>query len=186
MGKVYDQITPQIAGWIKWQKVFFVATASLSADSHVNCSPKGLNTFHMLSEHEVCYLDFTGSGAETIAHLRENGRIVIMFCAFDGPPKIVRLHGQGKVVPPDNPRWNNLAPYFGTSEEPRCFITVEVSRISDSCGFGVPLMNFERERDSMALWAKGKSEADLADYRRQKNAASIDGLPAWDEPYPTS
>lgn len=182
MGKVYDKITPQIADWIKRQKMFFVASASLSADSHVNCSPKGLNTFYILSDHEVCYLDFTGSGAETIAHLRENGRIVLMFCAFDGPPKIVRLHGKGNVVAPGNSRWHDLTRHFSVSEMPRCFVTVEVTRISDSCGFGVPLMNFERERDSLAQWAKGKSEADVADYRRVKNAASIDGLPAWDEP----
>jgi hypothetical protein len=182
MGKVYDQITPQIAAWIKRQKMFFVATASLSADTHVNCSPKGLNTFHILSDREVCYFDFTGSGAETIAHLRENGRIVLMFCAFDGPPKIVRLHGQGKIVTPGDTRWSELAQHFNQTEKPRCFIKVDVTRISDSCGFGVPLMTFEAERDSIAQWAKGKSDTDLADYRRLKNAQSIDGLAAWDEP----
>lgn len=182
MGKLFDRITPELAGWIARQRMFFVATAPLAADQHVNCSPKGLNTFHILSEHQVCYLDFTGSGAETIAHLRENGRIVLMFCAFEGPPKIVRLHGAGRVVTPQEPRGRELARHFDVAEQPRCFVEVDVTRISDSCGYGVPLMTFNRERDSMANWAEGKSEADLAAYRRLKNTTSIDGLAAWDEP----
>jgi hypothetical protein len=182
MGKVYDRITPELARWIGRQKVFFVSTAPLSAEQHINCSPKGMNTFHILSDHAVCYFDYTGSGAETIAHLRENGRIVVMFCAFDGPPKIVRLHGTGTIVQPGEKRGLDLAQHFHIPEKPRCFITVDVSRISDSCGFGVPLMTFNAERNSFSQWAEGKSDADMADYRRTKNATSIDGLHAWDEP----
>ena len=182
MSKLYPSITPQLAAWIKRQHVFFVATAPLDADHHVNLSPKGLDTFQILNDRSVAYLDFTGSGAETISHLRENGRITFMFCAFTGPPKIVRLHGRGRAVLPHNAEGLTLAPNFPAGEPPRCYIVADITRISDSCGFGVPLMAFEHERDSMAKWSEGKSAADLADYRRRKNMLSIDGLPAWDEP----
>jgi Pyridoxamine 5'-phosphate oxidase len=182
MGKLYPNITPAIADWIKRQPLFFVATAPLHATHHVNISPKGLDTFRILDERHVAYLDYTGSGAETIAQMRENGRITFMFCAFSGPPKIVRLHGQGRVVMPASHEGLALAPSFVSTEPPRSYIVADIARISDSCGFGVPMMRFESERDAMQKWAVGKSAQDLADYRRAKNAASIDGLPAWDDP----
>jgi Pyridoxamine 5'-phosphate oxidase len=182
MGKFYPVITPELRRWIGRQHVFFVATAPLGAGHHVNLSPKGLDAFRILGDREVAYLDYTGSGAETIAHLRENGRIAFMFCAFAGPPKIVRLHGTGRVAAPDSDEGRALAPRFTSSEPPRAYIVADISRVSDSCGFGVPLMGYERERDSMAKWAEGKTAGDMANYRRAKNALSIDGLPAWDEP----
>src|SRR5919201_7094587 len=110
MGKVYDGITPELADWLTQQRMFFVATAPLAADGLVNCSPKGMDSFRILGPREVAYLDLTGSGIETVAHLRENGRIVLMFCAFAGPPKIVRLHGSGTVVTPESPRFHELSP----------------------------------------------------------------------------
>jgi Pyridoxamine 5'-phosphate oxidase len=182
MGDVYPAITAKLADWIKRQPVFFVATAPLDAGHHVNVSPKGLDTFRILEERSVAYLDYTGSGAETIAHLRENGRITFMFCAFQGPPKIVRLHGHGRMVLPESDEGQGLAASFTPFERPRTYIVADITRISDSCGFGVPLMKFDRERDSMAKWAEGKSAEDIADYRRLKNSQSIDGMPAWDEP----
>jgi Pyridoxamine 5'-phosphate oxidase len=182
MGDVYPAITAKLADWITRQPVFFVATAPLDAGHHVNISPKGLDTFRILKERRVAYLDYTGSGAETIAHLRENGRITFMFCAFQGPPKIVRLHGHGRMVIPDSDEGQALAARFTPFERPRAYIVADITRISDSCGFGVPLMTFDRDRDAMAKWAEGKSADDMADYRRLKNSKSIDGIPAWDEP----
>jgi hypothetical protein len=182
MGKIYPSITPELKSWIERQHMFFVATAPLGAAHHVNCSPKGMNTFRVLSESSVCYFDYTGSGAETIAHIRENGRITLMFCAFQGPPKIVRLHGRGSVVARDHKDWTALRQMFVNEEDPRAIVVTDVTRVSDSCGFGVPVMEFKSERDSFAKWMEGKSPADLADYRRTKNANSIDGLPAWAEP----
>ena len=182
MGKIYPAITPQLKDWIGRQRVFFVATAPLSAGHHVNCSPKGMDAFRVLDDATVCYFDYNGSGAETIAHLRENRRITFMFCAFDGPPKIFRLYGSGEVLARNHADWDSLAARFALPEEPRSIIRARITRISDSCGFGVPLMGFKAERDSFEKWAAGKTEADNSAYRRAKNAESIDGLPAWDEP----
>jgi predicted pyridoxine 5'-phosphate oxidase superfamily flavin-nucleotide-binding protein len=180
MAKVFERIDPQLREWIAKQRLFFVATAPLSGDGHVNLSPKGpIGTLRVLDEHTVAYLDITGSGAETIAHLRENGRIVVMLCAFEGPPRIVRLHGRGEVLEPgsvDFPDVNALP------EQHRTVIRVAVERIADSCGFGVPLMAYEGERPQSLAWAetklaKGGPRA-LEDYVAEKNAVSIDGLPA--------
>jgi hypothetical protein len=182
MGKIYDEISPPFRAWISRQRLFFVATAPLSASQHVNCSPKGMDTFRVLGPHSVCYFDYTGSGAETIAHLRENGRIVFMFCAFEGPPKILRLHGVGTIVKPGDGNWARLASLFNLPEPPRAIITAEIARVSESCGFGVPLMDFRENRDAFQKWNAGKSAQDLVNYRSTKNATSIDGLPAWDEP----
>lgn len=182
MGKVYSEVTPQLQAWINRQHMFFVATAPLSAAHHVNCSPKGMDTFRILGPVSACYFDYTGSGAETIAHLRENGRIVLMFCAFEGPPKIVRLHGRGSIVRPDDSAWEALSPLFSLPEQPRAFIKIDISRVSDSCGFGVPLMDFKSDRDAFQKWNHGKSAQDFADYRRANNAHSLDNLPGWDEP----
>jgi Pyridoxamine 5'-phosphate oxidase len=181
MGKTYESITPDIAEWIEQQHVFFVATAPLSAAGHVNTSPKGLDCLRITGPRQVAYLDATGSGAETIAHLRENGRIVLMFCAFSGPPKIVRLHGKGTVVTRTSPHWAAWLSRFPAIAAPRSVIVADVTRVSDSCGYGVPTMDFKEERDVLARWAATKGPAALPSYRREKNAQSIDGLPAIDQ-----
>jgi len=179
MGSTYPQIDDRLAQFIERQPVFFVATAPLSPDGHVNCSPKGNDgTLAVLDPHRVAYLDLTGSGIETVAHLQENGRIVLMFCAFAGPPRIVRLHGKGEVVGVGDPRFESLSKNFAPNDGARAVITVDVERISDSCGYGVPLMAFERYRDNLDHWVKTKGgPAGLAAYRHEKNVISIDGLP---------
>lgn len=181
MGKLYEHITGDIATWIKQQHMFFVATAPLRIEGHVNCSPKGLDVLRILDPGKVAYLDLTGSGAETIAHLRENGRIVFMFCAFSGAPKIVRLHGRGKVVTKTSPEWETLLTLFPGYPAARSIILVQVIRVSDSCGYGVPKFDFQENRDAMQRWADTKGGAALPEYRKLKNTKSIDGLPALDD-----
>ncbi|NJL48664.1 MAG: pyridoxamine 5'-phosphate oxidase family protein [Leptolyngbyaceae cyanobacterium SM2_5_2] len=178
MGKVYREITPALAEWLCQQRLFFVATAPLAANGHINCSPKGGDCFRMLDPLTVAYQDLTGSGAETIAHLRENGRLVMMFCAFEGPPQIVRLHGVGEVLTPEHPDFAALISLFSPHPGLRSIVRLQITRISDSCGYGVPLMQFQAERDNLHTWAKGKGPERLVAYRRQKNQFSIDGLPA--------
>jgi predicted pyridoxine 5'-phosphate oxidase superfamily flavin-nucleotide-binding protein len=177
VGKVYDVIDDRLQEFIQAQRVFFVATAPLEADGHLNLSPKGNNRVEVLDGRTVAYLDLTGSGVETIAHLRENGRIVVMFCAFDGPPRIVRLHGRGEVIEKCEAAYPGLAAHFPEHPSARAVIRVSVERISDSCGYGVPLMNFERERTQMDDWAAHKGPDGIIAYQATKNAASIDGLP---------
>jgi len=158
MAEVFDGIDERLAEWIAAQPLFFVATAPMSADGHVNCSPKGLpGTFAVLGENEVAYLDLTGSGAETIAHVKENGRIVIMFCAFTKRPRIVRF-----------------ADYLGA----RSIVRIAVDRVSDSCGYGVPAMEFVRERENLPLDHAKRGADGLEIYRQDNNAVSLDGLPA--------
>jgi predicted pyridoxine 5'-phosphate oxidase superfamily flavin-nucleotide-binding protein len=184
MGKVFDAIDDHLREWIARQRVFFVGTAPLDGDGHVNVSPKGpIDTLRVLGPHRVAYLDVVGSGAETIAHLRENGRIVVMLCAFEGPPRIVRLHGRGRVVAfddPSVPRAGFASP--APEEAHRAVIVVDVTRVADSCGYGVPLMAYEGERPHQALWAAKRLRADgpgaIERYKADKNARSIDGLPA--------
>jgi hypothetical protein len=176
MGKIYDSLTPEIQQWLAQQNVFFVATAPLSNDGHINCSPKGGDTFRLVGEREVAYLDLTGSGIETVAHIQENGRIVLMFCAFNGAPKIVRLHGNGKVVYPTDPDFGRLRTCFGDHAGVRSIIHVRVTRISDSCGHGVLLMDFVGHRDLIEKWSSTKGPEWLAEYRTAKNQASIDGI----------
>jgi hypothetical protein len=180
----HADITPDLADWIARQHVFFVATAPRSPDAHINLSPKGGDAFRVLGPLEVAFHDYTGSGIETVAHLRENGRIVIMFCAFDGPPKIVRLHGQGTVIAPCDARFAGLAQLFPPNPGTRSIIHVAVTRVSDSCGYGVPLMDFRTDRDTLDRWAIGKGEGGLRAYRTAKNQRSIDGLLGFDEPAP--
>jgi hypothetical protein len=183
--KLHEKIDGRLREFVEAQHMFFVATAPSGDDGHVNLSPKGLaGTFVVLGEHRVAYLDFHGSGAETIAHLRQNGRITIMFCAFQGPPNIVRLHGRGTHTPIGSPDLDGLLAHFPDAPDLhglRGVITVEVDRVSDSCGYSVPLMSYEGDRDLLLRWADRKDEAALADYRRAKNATSIDGLPAFDQ-----
>jgi hypothetical protein len=181
MGKTYTSIFPELSDWLAQQKVFFVATAPLAQEGQVNCSPKGCDTFRILGEHEVAYLDLTGSGIETVAHLQENGRIVLMFCAFSGPPKIVRLHGKGVVIYPDHPDFSRLQSFFPGHAGVRAIIQVTVERISDSCGHGVPLMSFVAHRDLIEKWSASKGPQGLAEYRATKNRASIDGIPGYQQ-----
>jgi len=179
MGKVLDTIDDEMAGWLAEQRVFFVATAPLSADGHINCSPKGGDCFRVLGPHSVAYLDYTGSGVETVAHLKENGRIVIMFCAFDGKPQIVRFHGVGTVFTIDEPGFDDLAAHFPTNPGSRAVVKVTVERVSTSCGFSIPMMGFRENRDILDKWAVAKGSDGLDEYRKQKNTHSIDGLPGF-------
>jgi hypothetical protein len=183
MGKRFDEIDDRLQAWIARQRMFFVATAPSGDDGHVNVSPKGpIESLRVLDPHTVAYLDVVGSGAETIAHLRENGRIVVMLCSFEGAPRILRLHGRGEVLPAG-------AVDFGTTPPPgaeRAIIRVEVERIADSCGYGVPVMRYEGTRPQYEAWAesqvrRGGTEA-MDAYMARHNATSIDGLPALDAP----
>lgn len=182
MGKVYDAIDDKLQAWIEARPLFFVATAPLSGDGHVNCSPRGLDTLRILGPTTVAWLDLTGSGAETLAHLRENGRIVLMFCAFTGPPKIVRLHGRGEALILGTPEFDALRPHFPDLPGARAIIRVEVSRISDSCGYAVPRMDLVEDRDVLQKWSEKRGEEGLEAYRQERNRVSLDGLPAWHAP----
>ena len=177
MGQVYESITPELKAWIAQQHMFFVATAPLSKEGHVNTSPKGLDCLRIIGPAQVAYMDVTGSGAETIAHLHENGRIVLMFCGFSGAPKIVRLHGTGKVITKTSPDWLNWKDRFPPIAAVRSVIVVDIKRVSDSCGYGVPKMDFVEDRDAMSRWAATKGN-NLPAYRLEKNTKSIDGLDA--------
>ncbi len=179
MGKVYEEIDERLTAFIGKQQMYFVATAPLAAEGHVNLSPKGLDSFAILGPHTVAYLDLTGSGIETVAHLRENGRIVILFCAFEGPPLLVRLHGRGEAITPEHPDFVDLVARFPEHHGVRSVVRVEVARISDSCGFGVPLYDYRGQRDQLEAWAKVKGEV-VVDYQRDNNTQSIDGLPGLD------
>ena len=176
MGKQLTTIDDQLRDFIHSQPVFFVATAPLDASGHVNLSPKGLDSLRVLGGDVVAYADLTGSGVETISHLKENGRIVFMFCAFEGPPKIVRLHGVGEVIEPDHPDFLELSEHFPAYDGLRSVIRVECTRISQSCGFGVPKMEFVAHRDQLIQSAAKKGPAGIKAYQQQKNRLSIDGL----------
>ncbi len=188
MAKVFDAIDTPLREWIAKQHVFFVASAPLDGEGHVNVSPKGpIGMLRVLDDRTVAYLDLVGSGAETIAHLRENGRIVVMLCATEGPPRIVRLHGRGEVIAADDERFAALMERCAfeqpaVAEARRAVVRVDVTRIGDSCGYGVPLMSFEGHRPHMEKWASKRLRTEgpeaLRDYQREKNASSLDGLPA--------
>lgn len=182
MGKTYETIDSALEAWIARQRLFFVATAPLAADGHVNASPKG-GTLHVLGPRLVAYVDGVGSGIETVAHVRENGRIVVLLCAFEGPPRIVRLHGRGRVVDGGSPEFDAL---LGRLIEPwssaRAVVLVEVTRIADSCGYGVPLMTYQGERTQSRDYVVRSSDEKLRGKLRDWNARSLDGLPGLDEP----
>ena len=194
MAQIYPGLDERLIGFIARQPVFFVATAPClrpdGGGGHVNVSPKGYrDTFAVLGPLTVAYLDLTGSGAETIAHLRQNGRITIMFCSFDHAPKILRIYGTGRVVLPADPDWPGLAAAFGGEYDRengtdlgnrRAIIVVSADRIADSCGYAVPVMEFGSEREVLTRWAERKTPDGLVGYRAEHNAASIDGLPALD------
>lgn len=182
MGKTFERIDESIRTWIAKQKMFFVATAPNTADGHVNCSPKGHDSFRILDDTTVAYRDLTGSGIETVAHLKENGRIVIMFCAFEGAPKIVRFYGKGEVLQPGHAEFDSIAAAFEKKSDAeefatRAFIRIRVSRISDSCGYSVPLFDYKADRDVLLKWSDNKQPEGVKEYQRKKNGASIDGLP---------
>ena len=180
MGRFYDHIPEQLVEWLEAQPVFFVASAPLGEDGHVNVSPKGGDTFRVLDASTVAYLDLTGSGAETTAHLRENGRLTIMFCAFDGKPNIVRLFGQAKTVLPGHADFDNLATQFPANPGTRGVVHLVVEKVGTSCGYGVPLMQLVGPRTILDEWAERKTHDEMSAYRATKNASSIDGLPAFD------
>ena len=177
MGQVVEAITAELQAFIEAQPLFFVASAPLASNGHANLSPKGLDTLRVLSPTRVAYMDLTGSGNETSAHVTENGRITLMFCAFAGAPRILRLYGRGEVVVPGSAGWQDLAGRFPEYPGARQIVVAGISRVQTSCGFGVPLMDLVAPRDTLLRWAEAKGES-LPAYRRQKNAVSIDGLPA--------
>ncbi len=181
MGKSRSILDDAACHFIEAQRIFFVSTAPLDADGHINLSPKGLDTFRILSSTTVAYLDFNGSGVETIAHLKENARIILMFCAFQGPPNIFRLYGRGRVVEPCDAEFAELAGHFSSREPARSIIVVELSRVTDSCGFGVPLFAYQGERNQLRDWARKRGPEGLKTYRQEKNLRSIDGLPGISE-----
>jgi hypothetical protein len=176
VAKVFDGIGDDLRRFIEAQQVFFVATAPLAADGHVNLSPKGLDALRVLGPHRVAYLDLTGSGNETSAHLRENGRVTFMFCAFAGPPGILRQHRLAPAVEPEDLRRAELRPRFGDEPGARQIVVAEIERVQTSCGFGVPLFAYAGQRETLTRWADAKGETGLAAYRAEKNARSIDGL----------
>lgn len=178
MGAVHPELDPSLRAFIARQAVCFVATAPLSADGHVNLSPKGLDTVRVLDGRTVAYLDLTGSGNETAAHLAENGRIVMMWCAFEGPPRIVRVHGRGRVVVPSDAAWPGLRAHFPAIEGVRQLVVVDVTRVATSCGYGVPTMGPAAARDDLVRSARTRGEEGLRAYRARKNRVSLDGLPA--------
>src|SRR3984957_5922950 len=173
VGKLYSTIDETVRKFIEAQPIFFVGSAPLDPGGHVNVSPKGLDTLRVLGPQRIAYLDLTGSGIETVSHLKENGRIVLMFCAFQGPPKIFRLHGQGRVIEPEQPEFPDLARRFPEQEGTRAIILVRVSRISDSCGYSVPLLHYEGERSQLSAWAHKLGPGGLKMYREEKNQRSM-------------
>ena len=178
---VYDGIDSTLAAWLTTQPVFFVGTAPLSGDGHVNVSPKGMaGTFAVFDRYRVGYLDYYGSGSETIAHLRENGRITLMFAAFEGRPTIVRLYGKGRIVLTQDPEFGSLRPYFGKERvtAQRAIVMVDLDRVSDSCGYAVTLMDFVADRTVLDLRQEKRGPGPYREYPETKNAVYIDGLPA--------
>lgn len=182
MGSAHSTIDAEAAAFIRAQRMFFVASAPLAGDGHVNLSPKGLDTFRILDERTVAYLDFVGSGAETIAHLRENGRMTIMFCAFDGPPKILRLYGRGEVLEPGDEgfgaRLAGFPPDMTAAPGVRSILVLHVDRVANSCGYGVPRYAYVGERTELGDWCRRKGDDGVREYQSKKNGSSLDGLPA--------
>lgn len=177
MGSTLPAIDDKLTQWIAEQRLFFVATAPLSAQGHVNCSPKGGDTLRVLGPNDVAYLDGSGSGIETVSHLRENGRLVIMFCAFDRAPNIVRLHGRGTVIAPSEARFADLLVKFPPAPTVRSIIHLDVTRVSHSCGYGVPKMDFRVERDDSKAYLRKSSDKALRKYLVDNNQQGVDGLP---------
>jgi len=180
MAERFSSLRADLAQWWREQPVFFVATAPSGDAGHVNLSPKGLDTLRVLADDRVAYLDLTGSGVETIAHLRDNGRITLMACAFDGNPRISRIYGRGAIHVAGSPEFDTLAPEFPDLPGRRSIIDIAVERVTTSCGYAVPLMDLVDDRDRLVDWAKSKGDDGIAAYWDSKNALSIDGLPGID------
>lgn len=177
MAQFYEAITPDLQAFIEKQHMFFVASAPLSAEGHVNLSPKGLDCFRILTPNKVAYLDLTGSGNETSAHLLENGRITFMFCAFEGAPRILRLFGRGYTVLPSSSEWDEFAAHFTLYAGTRQIIVADIDTVQTSCGFAVPLYEYQDQRETLIKWANKKGEDGIIDYHQQKNMQSLDALP---------
>ena len=177
MGKFHESIADHHKEFIESQHLFFVSTAPLNGNGHINLSPKGLDSFRILSNTRVAYMDIIGSGNETSAHILENGRITFMFCAFGGPPNILRLYGKGYTVLPGDPEWPELSSYFNLLPSTRQIIAADIFKVQTSCGFGVPYYAYTGERDHAHQWAEKKGPQGLEEYKKEKNLVSIDGLP---------
>ena len=177
MGKFHEAILPAHREFIKKQHLFFVCTAPLDSDGRINISPKGLDTFRVISDKQVAYLDFIGSGNETSAHTLENGRVTFMFCAYQGPPNILRLYGKGFAILPGTADWHTYASHFELYPNTRQIIVADIDLVGTSCGYGVPLFEYTGERKIMFDWAEKKGEDGLKHYIQEKNLKSLDGLP---------
>lgn len=173
-------LSPEHSDWIRKQKMFFVATAPMKEDGHVNCSPKGLDSFRIINETTVAYQDLVGSGVETIAHIRDNKRVTIMFCAFEGPPKILRIYGEGEVILPSDEKFSEFQNHFPLHAGTRSFIVVHVQEVSSSCGYSVPVYEFKQHRDVLDKWVDRKGEDGIRNYISENNKLSLDGLPGID------
>jgi len=179
MAQTHPKISQDFKDWIEKQPMYFLASAPLEAESHINLSPRGLDSFRVTGDNEVVILDLVGSGNETAAHLQQNGRLTVMFCAFENKPRILRLFGKGNVIRPEAEDWTQYRSLFDeTIPGVRQIFRLAVNRIQTSCGFGVPLMQFQSQREQLPHWASKKGEHKLKDYQKKKNAVSIDGLPA--------
>lgn len=176
MGKQFEEMLPQHEAFIRQQHIFFVGSAPLSEEGHVNLSPKGHDSLRILSANRVAYLDMTGSGNETSAHIDENGRVTVMFCSFDGAPNILRLYGTGTVVLPGTPEWTALYPLFTPLPGARQIIDINVHKVQSSCGYSIPFMSYTGERDTLQRWSVQQGEEGLKKYWQEKNAKSIDGM----------
>lgn len=177
MGTVSSTLDDTLIGFLREQHLFFVATAPSGSEGHVNLSPKGYDTFRIIDEATVAYLDLTGSGVETIAHVRQNGRITLMFCAFSGPPKILRLYGRGEAILPEDEGFADLSALFSKQLGVRAVIRVRIERVATSCGYAVPRFEYKEERDVLTDWCEKKGPEGIERYKREKNEESIDGLP---------
>jgi hypothetical protein len=177
MGKAFAELDETYVKWIAKQHMFFVATAPTAVDGLLNLSPKGLDAFAVIDESTVAYLDLVGSGVETIAHVKQNGRLIIMFCAFEGPPRILRLWGKGEVIERSDPRWAGMRARFPQVPGERSIIVLHVARVQDSCGYAVPLYAYQQDRTTLTEWAEKKGPAGVDEYIAKKNHESIDGLP---------
>jgi hypothetical protein len=177
MAKYFPEMLAEHQNFIKKQHLFFIATAPLDAAGHVNLSPKGYDTLRILSSTEIAYLDLTGSGNETSGHINENARITFMFCAFEGPPMILRLYGSGKVILPETEEWDRMIGHFEMMPGARQIILAKIHKVQTSCGYSVPFMTYSSERETLNRSNMKKGEAELENYLREKNSSTIDGIP---------
>jgi len=182
MAKLFSELDDRLCEFIRAQQMFFIATAPRAEDGHINLSPKGLDTLRILDAHTLAYLDLTGSGSETIAHLKENGRFVMMFCSFSNKPSILRLHGKGEALEHGDPAFEELRPLFPVIRGTRAIIKLHVERIADSCGWGVPRYEFTGNRDTYFKYAESLSDDELVKAQIEDNSSSIDGLPSLAKP----